>query len=525
VNAASSDPTPQGPADKELPAGDGSKEPASAASGRFLIGRTGTVLWIALGIALLFALADLWAYPRQLPGLWLLKLCYVGLLLGSVAFSYRRRLLTRRQEVGRHQTANVVAAEAQISASLARVGQALIEHLNRPTLLEQLCRTTVEELGCDFSHTWLWDTTEDAILPVAGFGVPAEIWEALRQHRIPRQAAVQGDLATLLASGSPGQFVVNGNAGEGLVPEDLRPLMYGLNVLCCVALRRGSEIIGAHIVGYRGQHRPFTQNQQRILNGIGHLASMALEYTLTVQQLERANRVKSEFVANMSHDMYTPIHVIRGYADLAMDGEFGDVSPELRETLHRMDERAAALQNLVRSTLDLAQLETGEFPTSIEEVAVNDLIAGLDAEMRPHRDNSPVSFAWQVEDDIKRIRTDVRKLTRVLRNLISNAFKFTPSGSISVEIRRRAGGVEFVVRDTGLGIPPDLREAIFNPFQQRDEPSKMRHKGTGLGLHICRRLLETMGGRIELESEVGQGSVFRVWLPAEVIPSGAHEGS
>jgi signal transduction histidine kinase len=525
VSAASPDPTGSGPVEKELPAGDETNEPASTESGRFLVGRTGTGLWIALGIAVLFALVDVWAYPRQLPGVWLLKLCYLGLLLGSLPFSYRRRLLMRQQEVERQQTTSPVAAEAQISASLARVGQTLIEHLNRPTLLEQLCRTTVEELGCDFSHTWLSDTKEDAILPVAGFGDPAEIWEALRQHRIPGQAAVQGDLAALLASGSPGQFVVDGNTGTGQLPEGWRPLIYGLTVLCCVALRQGGKIIGAHIAGYRGQHRPFTQNQQRILNGIGHLASMAFEHTLTVQQLERANRVKSDFVANMSHDMYTPINVIRGYADLAMDGEFGDVSPELRETLRRMDERAEALQDLVRNTLDLAQLETGEFPTSIEEVTLNDLIAGLDAEPRSDRDGSPVTFTWQVEGNIERIRTDVTKLKRVLRNLICNAFKFTPSGSVSVEVRRRAGGMEFVVRDTGIGIPPDLRETIFNPFQQGDESSKTRHKGTGLGLHICRRVLETMGGRIDLDSEVGQGSVFRVWLPAEVVSSGSHEES
>jgi GAF domain-containing protein len=319
-------------------------------------------LSIALGIALLFALADLSAYPRQLPGFWFPKLCYVVLVLASLAFVCRHRVPKKRREVEPQTAATAVAAEAEISAALARVGQTLIEHLNRPTLLEQLCRQTVEELGCDFSHVWLWDTNEDAILPVVGFGDPAEIWEALRQHRIPRQAVVHGDLATLLASGRPGQLAVEADTSAGPLREGVRPLIYDLTVPCCVALRRGNEVIGALVAGYRGQHRPFTQNQQRILNGIGTLASTALEYTLTLQQLQRANRAKSELIAKMSHDMNTSIHVIRGYADLAMDGEFGELSPELRDTLQRMDERAAALQNLVKKNLDLVQLETGELP-------------------------------------------------------------------------------------------------------------------------------------------------------------------
>jgi signal transduction histidine kinase len=342
-------------------------------------------LWIALGIALLFALADLWAYPHQLPGFWILKLCYVVLLLACLAF------------FSRHHLGGV--------------------------------------------------------------------------------------------------------------------------------LRRQNEVTCVHVAGCRGQDRPFSPEQQRTPEGIGPLASMAADYTLTVQQLERANRLKSQFVANISHDLCTSINVIRGYADLAMDGEFGEVNPELRETLRRIDQRAAALQNLVRNALELTQLETGEFPASLREIALSDLIADVNAETYLERSSSPLTFEWRVDDDITRIRTDVTKLKLVLRNLISNAFKFTRNGSVSVEGRRHAGGIEFAVRDTGIGIAPEQHEAIFNPFHPADGSRKQLFGGTGLGLHISRRLLETMGGMIGLESEVGRGSVFRVWIPAEVVSSRACEGS
>lgn len=238
------------------------------------------------------------------------------------------------------------------------------------------------------------------------------------------------------------------------------------------------------------------------------------------QELQRAKLLNSDLVVHLAHELRTSINVIRGYADLAIDGEFGEVNPDLSETLRRIEERAATLQHLIDSALELARLETSGFLSRPENVALSDLIAEVEAETSADRQGSKLAFEWRVEDDIAGIRSDVAKLKLVLRNLISNAFKFTPQGSVVVEIRHRAGGVEFAVRDTGIGIRPDQRETIFEPFRQADVASKRSFASTGLGLHICRRALEMMGGSIRVDSEIGHGSVFRVWIPAQVIPSG-----
>jgi signal transduction histidine kinase len=128
---------------------------------------------------------------------------------------------------------------------------------------------------------------------------------------------------------------------------------------------------------------------------------------------------------------------------------------------------------------------------------------------------STLDFIWKVEGELPPLHTDPGKLKVVLKNLIGNAVKFTKEGGITVEARRYSGGVEIAVSDTGIGIPPEAVESIFEPFRQADSSITHAHGGTGLGLHIVKRLLELLGGTVTVESEVGRGSTFRVWVPRE----------
>jgi signal transduction histidine kinase len=292
-----------------------------------------------------------------------------------------------------------------------------------------------------------------------------------------------------------------------------------VTVVLYMALRRGEEIMGVHVAGYRGRQEPFSALQVQMAHGMGQLASLALENGRLVEELERANRLKSDFVATMSHELRTPLNVIIGYNDLALEGAFGALTQEQCETLERVRRSALELLELINTTLSLSRLDTDRQPLDVREVVIADLVGELDAETREARQRKPsVQMVWEMSPDLPQLRTDPVKLKVVLKNLIANAMKFTEEGSVTLRAALHDGGVQFAVTDTGIGIPPEARKVIFEPFRQVDSSTTRRYGGVGLGLYIVRRLVDLLGGRVTAESEVGRGSTFRVWVPPRIEP-------
>src|SRR5262249_34605279 len=153
----------------------------------------------------------------------------------------------------------------------------------------------------------------------------------------------------------------------------------------------------------------------------------------------------------------------------------------------------------------------GRIPLDVAPLCIGDLIAEIEGETRAVRERSPVSFLWKVTPDLN-VHTDPAKLKLVLKNLIGNAMKFTDQGIVTLEARPANTGVEIAVTDTGIGIAPEALPIIFDPFRQAD--ASAGRGGVGLGLYIVRRLLDALGASITVDSEVGRGSTFRVWLPS-----------
>jgi PAS domain S-box-containing protein len=228
---------------------------------------------------------------------------------------------------------------------------------------------------------------------------------------------------------------------------------------------------------------------------------------------EAANRAKSEFLASMSHELRTPLTVILGYTNLLLEQTFGSLQGEQVDTLHRMDQNARELFDLITAVLDLSRLEAGRLPVEVREVWVSELLEELKAETQEVRARTRLEFVWQVEGKLPLIYTDPGKLKVVVKNLIGNAVKFTKAGGITVAARSHNGGVEISVTDTGIGISPEALALIFEPFHQVDNSGQ--RGGTGLGLYIVKRLLELLGGTVTVGSEVGRGSTFRVWVPRD----------
>jgi signal transduction histidine kinase len=230
---------------------------------------------------------------------------------------------------------------------------------------------------------------------------------------------------------------------------------------------------------------------------------------------EAADRTKSEFLATMSHELRTPLNVILGYTEMLLEGGFGDLPAAQRDILRRIDRNSRMLFELISMVLDLNRLEAGRLPVDIKEVPVAQLMGEVRAEMQGLCEQSGLAYTWHVGESLPPLHTDPGKLKVVLKNLMSNAVKFTPEGSVTVQAWAQRGGIEFSVTDTGIGIPPEALTLIFEPFRQVNNSDTRPYSGSGLGLHIVQRLLEVLGGTITVESEVGKGSTFRVWLPTE----------
>jgi signal transduction histidine kinase len=410
--------------------------------------------------------------------------------------------------------------EVEVEEALARVGQELIALPDTRRILDALCRLTTEVLACDTSHTYLWDSDRQEYIPAAGHGDTPEQWESLRLVRYP-QRFLRGFQERIEAVDVEQFFLGDEQPAAQLLRQ------FGTEVVLCVGLRRVDKLIGVQSAEYRGRRVMFSPHQVRIARGIAHLASLALETARLVEELEAANRLKSEFVATMSHELRSPMNIIIGYHELLLDGGFGALTEAQRDTLRRADRSARELLELINATLDLGRLQAKRMSLDLEDVSVPELVDEVGRTFSEAPERPSLELRWDAAPELPRLRTDRVKLKMVLKNLVGNALKFTERGGVVLDAFAREGGVEFCVRDTGIGIPPEAHSAIFEPFSQVDAARDRVRGGAGLGLYIVKQLLVGLGGTIAVESQVGRGSTFRVWLPlvAPVDPGAAAASS
>jgi PAS domain S-box-containing protein len=233
-------------------------------------------------------------------------------------------------------------------------------------------------------------------------------------------------------------------------------------------------------------------------------------------ELEQASAMKSQFLANVSHELRTPLNAIIGYTHLLLDGVSGDLSSGLRDKLGRVDSNAQHLLSVINDLLDIARIESGKMPVHLEPLLLPELVHEVMTEVEPLIARTTLQVTYRVPEDLPEIESDRKKVKQILLNLLSNALKFTPHGSVSIDVCRADGHVAVAVRDTGIGISEEAQRRLFEAFGQPDSSYARRAGGTGLGLSICRRLASLLGGDITVESQLGVGSTFTLLLPAEV---------
>jgi PAS domain S-box-containing protein len=255
--------------------------------------------------------------------------------------------------------------------------------------------------------------------------------------------------------------------------------------------------------------------EDRVRSATGEVEERNRQLEWQRQELERAYRLKSEFLASMSHELRTPINALLGYTSLMRDRIYGDLTQRQDEALQRMYAASQHLLELVNDVLDLAKIEAGKMPVHIEPVDLSLLVREISLTIEPMVRSKDLTFTTLLPPEVPPIETDRTKVKQILLNLLSNAVKFTHEGRIELDVRCGGAGdaVEINVRDSGIGISTDDMGKIFEDFRQVDQSSTREFGGTGLGLSITRKLLHLLGGTIHVESEVGAGSTFTVRLP------------
>lgn len=247
---------------------------------------------------------------------------------------------------------------------------------------------------------------------------------------------------------------------------------------------------------------------------------------------EAANNAKSTFLATMSHELRTPLNSIIGYTDLLRQQIYGELNKRQSERVDTIHRNAHQLLQLINDILDLSKIETGKMELNVQTCELEPVIAECLETYTPQANQKALEMYVRIADDLPPVRGDQERLLQILANLVSNAVKFTQSGSVTIEARHirsdqlavmppgisasPGGWVSISVTDTGIGIAKDNFEVIFDEFRQLDDSVTRQYEGTGLGLALTRQLVTMMNGYIWVESTLGEGSTFNVLLP--VVP-------
>ena len=270
---------------------------------------------------------------------------------------------------------------------------------------------------------------------------------------------------------------------------------------------------------------------------VSEMQRLSLQATETVLrqkagELERASQYKSEFLANMSHELRTPLNSSLILAKLLIDNKDGNLTPKQVQYAKSIYAAGNELLTLINDILDLAKIEAGRIELHVETVSVPQLVRDLQRRFEPLAADKKLALDFHIDRGCPgTLKSDPQRLQQILTNLLSNAIKFTTEGNVSLAVSTQDERITFRVQDTGIGIPPEHHETIFEAFRQADGTTNRKFGGTGLGLSICRELAGLLGGEIGVVSESGTGSTFTLSLPLhapvevefeKVDPFGSH---
>jgi signal transduction histidine kinase len=397
----------------------------------------------------------------------------------------------------------------------------VLKVISRSTFdLRTVLQTLVESVArlCDADMAAVRRPKGSAFLHVASHGAPTE-YDVYMQSQ-PIEAGRGTVSGRVLLEAKPVHVAdVQADPEYAMVDISRRT---GYHTILGLPLLREGQPIGVVILG-RTTVRPFTEKQIELATTFADQAVIAIENVRLFdeiqdksRQLEQASKHKSQFLANMSHELRTPLNAILGYTELMMDGAYGEPSEKMQGVLKRLEANGRHLLGLINDVLDLSKIESGQLTLDLGDYSLQSVTHTVYSAVEPLAADKKLAFSVEVAPDLPQGRGDERRLTQVLLNLVGNAIKFTDAGEVTIKVGLGDGAFNVAVRDTGPGISLADQAKLFQEFQQADNSITRKKGGTGLGLAISKRIVEMHGGRIWIESAVGQGSTFSFTVPVRV---------
>lgn len=404
---------------------------------------------------------------------------------------------------------------AQLEA-LQEIGEAVGSSLDLDEVLERIVSNAVRLTNLGFGDITLrtdggsileYDEKGDLFHPRTGHGCSPELLEQLLAITIDRESTLVG--RTVMAD----QPLEVPNLARAERDSHLEVMFEdGWRSLLALPMLRGDTIVGALVIARRGTGT-FPSDVTELLQTFASQSALAIVNARLFRALEVASRHKSEFLASMSHELRTPLNAVIGFSEVLLDRSFGELNDRQDEYLRDISNSGKHLLELLNEILDLSKIEEGHM---VLESTVFPVAAALDATLPMVRERATthsIALTVDVAGSVARIEADELRFKQVVLNLATNAVKFTPDGgSVAIRVWREHDELMTTVTDTGIGVPPEDQERIFETFQQAGRHG-IRAEGTGLGLDLCRKIVRLFGGHMWLESAVGVGSTFGFAIP------------
>lgn len=430
--------------------------------------------------------------------------------IGTLAQAFNTMTAQLRELIGSLEQR--VAQRTHRLEIIALLSERLSAILDLELLLTGLVNQVKDNFGYYHAHVYLLDNTHQNLVMTAGTGMVGAEMKA-KGHYIPLDAP-----ASLVARAA--------RTGEIVWVSDVRevrdwlpnPLLQDTYSEMVVPIMLEGQVVGVLDV-QEDRVAGFDEGDANLLRSLaGHVAvairnaQLFEDVIIARQEAEKANELKTDFLAKMSHELRTPLNAIINFTGFVADGLMGDINEQQREYLSKTVDSGEHLLSLINDVLDLAKVEAGSMNLFIEEVHMNTLIHHVLGTANGLIKNKPIDLIVQVEEGLPTIMGDKRRIRQILLNLISNAIKYTMEGKVTVTAEPQKDAIHITVQDTGIGITPEDYNLVFQSFTQA------RHNlenvtSSGLGLPITKQLVELHGGQIWFESAVGVGTTFHVLLP------------
>jgi signal transduction histidine kinase/DNA-binding response OmpR family regulator len=424
-----------------------------------------------------------------------------------------------RYAIQRHRTEEILKKRNRELLILQKISETILGSLDLKAVLEKILAEAMASESFDLGNIRLLDPSGEMLEVVVNRG-----------YRHPQSGSSHRALARTTDSRQSkfGERLFN----EPCIEEQLQQCNgfrtlknEGVESFIMVPVRANGEVLGTLQLASRKPRR-FKDEEVNLLQTIGNQMGVAVQkvklYEETARQaleLERANKLQADFTAMIAHDLRSPLMNIMGVAEVMIEGMFGSVTREQKKWLARVQSNSQSLVDLVSDFLDVSKLESGYVDISREAVSLAALIQKSVESHRVVALSKKISLHGTADPALPLVHADPRRLEQVLSNLISNAFKFArEGGKVEVEAVPAEGPMVNVrVRDNGAGIAADEIDQLFEKYRQAGNVKYSSQKGTGLGLVICKMIVEAHGGRIWVESEPAKGSTFYFSLPASVV--------